>query len=171
MSHPAIDTRDVASFVPFRTSLGYKKSQKVPLKTLVNKFMGRDIGHGYEHPVSTSPHQRWSLILSSCLARDRSRMFGPLPFSDALGGPGAARPMAVHHPRRCARDRSGFFHLVPLPFHSHFFHGLFSRIGLMDLIITSYYTCQPHTFSHSRILTLESSTWQFRNQVYGRAVS
>ena len=54
VSHPAIDTRDVASFVPFRTSLGYKSSQTVPLKILVNKFMGRDIGHGFEHPVSIS---------------------------------------------------------------------------------------------------------------------
>ena len=53
ISHPAIDTRDVASFVPFRTSLGYKSSQTVPLKILVNKFMGREIGYGYEHPVST----------------------------------------------------------------------------------------------------------------------
>ena len=52
LSHPAIDTRDVASFVPFRRSLGYKPSQTVPLKILVNKFMDRDIGHGYEHPVS-----------------------------------------------------------------------------------------------------------------------
>jgi len=51
LSHPAIDTRDVASFVPFRKSLGYKSSQTVPLKTLVNKFMGRDIGSGYEHPL------------------------------------------------------------------------------------------------------------------------
>lgn len=51
LSHPAIDTRDVASFVPFRKSLGYKSSHIVPLKILVNKFMGRDIGHGYEHPV------------------------------------------------------------------------------------------------------------------------
>lgn len=55
LSHPAIDTRDIASFVPFRKSLGYKSSQIVPLKTLVNKFMGRDIGSGYEHPVSTRP--------------------------------------------------------------------------------------------------------------------
>ena len=55
LSHPAIDTRDVASFVPFRKSLGYKTSQIVPLRILVNKFMGRDIGHGYEHPASTRP--------------------------------------------------------------------------------------------------------------------
>lgn len=54
LSHPAIDTRDVASFVPFRKTLGYKSSQTVPLKTLVNKFMGRDIGHGYEHPLETA---------------------------------------------------------------------------------------------------------------------
>lgn len=54
ISHPAIDTRDIASFVPFRKSLGYKCSQVVPLKVLVNKFMGRDIGYGYEHPVSVS---------------------------------------------------------------------------------------------------------------------
>ncbi|KAF9785984.1 hypothetical protein BJ322DRAFT_1004452, partial [Thelephora terrestris] len=51
ISHPAIDTRDVASFVPFRKNLGYKPSQMVPLKVLVNKLMGRDIGYGYEHPL------------------------------------------------------------------------------------------------------------------------
>jgi RNA exonuclease 4 len=55
LSHPAIDTRDIASFVPFRKSLGYKPSQMVPLRTLVNKFMGRDLGRGYEHPVSILP--------------------------------------------------------------------------------------------------------------------
>jgi len=57
LSHPAIDTRDIASFVPFRKSLGYKASQMVPLKVLINKFMNRDIGYGYEHPVSISPFE------------------------------------------------------------------------------------------------------------------
>lgn len=68
LSHPAIDTRDLASFVPFRKSLGYKSSQIVPLKILVNKFMGRDLGSGYEHPVST-----WSPVVSEAVVATSGR--------------------------------------------------------------------------------------------------
>ena len=47
MSHPAIDTRDIALFLPFRRSLRVRPNVQVPLVTLVNSFMGRNIGlHG-----------------------------------------------------------------------------------------------------------------------------
>lgn len=38
--------------MPFRRSLGYKPSTVVPLVTLVNRFMGRNIGLHGEVPVS-----------------------------------------------------------------------------------------------------------------------
>lgn len=47
LSHPAIDTRDIALFLPFRRSLRVRPNVQVPLVTLVNSFMGRNIGlHG-----------------------------------------------------------------------------------------------------------------------------
>ncbi|GJE87771.1 exonuclease domain-containing protein [Phanerochaete sordida] len=47
LSHPAIDTRDTALFLPFRRSLRYRSNAQVPLVVLVNQFMARNIGlHG-----------------------------------------------------------------------------------------------------------------------------
>lgn len=184
LSHPAIDTRDIASFVPFRKSLGYKSSQMIPLKILVNKLMGRDIGYGYEHPVSmtsstisrTIAGQKCSLIFCSCSAGDRPCLLGLVSFSDTLGGSNSARPMAVHHRRRCSGSSPSLFHLESLHFRRlHSLHGLFlSRIaiGLIDTIITSY-------MSHARIssyrLALSVYFPQLAplsiNQIYERTVS
>lgn len=55
LSHPAIDTRDTALFLPFRRSLRYKSNVMVPLVTLVNQLMARNIGLHGEHPVSMGP--------------------------------------------------------------------------------------------------------------------
>ncbi|CAL1696445.1 unnamed protein product [Somion occarium] len=44
LSHPAIDTRDTALFMPFRKSLKYKPNIMVPLVTLVRQLMGHHIG-------------------------------------------------------------------------------------------------------------------------------
>ncbi|KAH8120573.1 hypothetical protein DFH11DRAFT_74416 [Phellopilus nigrolimitatus] len=49
MCHPAIDTRDVALFLPFHRTLS--SSSVKPLKTLVSHLMRRKIGQGYEHPL------------------------------------------------------------------------------------------------------------------------
>ncbi|TDL28805.1 hypothetical protein BD410DRAFT_781349 [Rickenella mellea] len=47
--HPALDTRDLSLFLPFRRSLcGYSV---VPLRQLVYHLMRRKIGFGYEHPL------------------------------------------------------------------------------------------------------------------------
>jgi RNA exonuclease 4 len=53
ISHPTINTRDVAAFVPFRRGLGCG-STIPPLHVLVHRLMGRSMGLGYEHPVR--PH-------------------------------------------------------------------------------------------------------------------
>lgn len=52
IAHPALDTRDVAIFLPFRRSLRCR--QILPLPILVNRLMGRNIGLGYEHPVENA---------------------------------------------------------------------------------------------------------------------
>ena len=52
LSHAAIDTRDLALFLPFRRTLRHKPNVMVPLVTLVDQFMGRNIGLHGEVPVS-----------------------------------------------------------------------------------------------------------------------
>jgi RNA exonuclease 4 len=52
LSHPAIDTRDVALFLPFRRSLRVRANQLIPLANLVTQMLGRNIGLHGEHPVS-----------------------------------------------------------------------------------------------------------------------
>ncbi|KZT19388.1 hypothetical protein NEOLEDRAFT_1183427 [Neolentinus lepideus HHB14362 ss-1] len=51
-SHPAIDTRDVALFLPFRQTLRSKKMISLP--TLVDRLMARNIGAGYEDPLENA---------------------------------------------------------------------------------------------------------------------
>ncbi|KIP11431.1 hypothetical protein PHLGIDRAFT_63797, partial [Phlebiopsis gigantea 11061_1 CR5-6] len=64
LSHPAIDTRDAALFLPFRRSLHYRSNVQVPLVTLVNRFMGRNIGLHGDFPVE---HARAALdLFRSC---------------------------------------------------------------------------------------------------------
>ncbi|EKM60863.1 uncharacterized protein PHACADRAFT_180032 [Phanerochaete carnosa HHB-10118-sp] len=64
LSHPAIDTRDIALFLPFRRSLRYRPNVQVPLVTLVNSFMGRNIGLHGDIPVE---HARAALdLFRSC---------------------------------------------------------------------------------------------------------
>ena len=55
ISHPTINTRDVAAFVPFRRGLGCG-STIPPLHVLVHRLMGRSMGLGYEHPVRPHTH-------------------------------------------------------------------------------------------------------------------
>jgi len=50
ISHPTVNTRDVAAFVPFRRGLGCGDATP-PLHVLVHRLMGRSMGLGYEHPV------------------------------------------------------------------------------------------------------------------------
>src|SRR6266702_2016803 len=61
ISHPTINTRDVAAFVPFRRGLGCG-STIPPLHVLVHRLMGRSMGLGYEHPVR--PHNRSYLSMA-----------------------------------------------------------------------------------------------------------
>ncbi|KAI0932515.1 hypothetical protein AcW2_001121 [Taiwanofungus camphoratus] len=74
LSHPAIDTRDVALFMAFRRSLRSRANVILPLVTLVNRFMGRNIGlHGelpLEHARAAldlfrSSEQIWENIIAS----------------------------------------------------------------------------------------------------------
>ncbi|KAI0728598.1 hypothetical protein C8Q72DRAFT_364994 [Fomitopsis betulina] len=51
LSHPAIDTRDVALFMPFRRSLRSRPHVMIPLMTLVNRLMGRHIGLHGDDPI------------------------------------------------------------------------------------------------------------------------
>ncbi|TFK57483.1 hypothetical protein OE88DRAFT_139281 [Heliocybe sulcata] len=51
-SHPAIDTRDVALFLPFRQTLRSKKMLTLP--TLVDRLMARNIGAAYEDPLENA---------------------------------------------------------------------------------------------------------------------
>ena len=51
LSHPAIDTRDVALFMPFRRSLRSRPNVMIPLMTLVERFMGRHVGLHGDDPV------------------------------------------------------------------------------------------------------------------------
>lgn len=53
LSHPAIDTRDTALFLPFRKTLKFKPHVVVPLSTLVEKLMNRRIGLMGEQAVSS----------------------------------------------------------------------------------------------------------------------
>jgi hypothetical protein len=63
ISHPTINTRDVAVFVPFRRGLGCG-SATPPLQVLVHRLMGRSMGLGYEHPVRScfQSFQHWLWI-------------------------------------------------------------------------------------------------------------
>jgi RNA exonuclease 4 len=49
ISHPAINTRDIALFLPFRKTLRTKSM--IPLPTLVNRLMARSVGYVFEDPV------------------------------------------------------------------------------------------------------------------------
>ena len=51
LSHPAIDTRDTALFLPFRRTLRVRANVMLPLRTLVNALMGREFGLHGENPV------------------------------------------------------------------------------------------------------------------------
>ncbi|KAI0067822.1 hypothetical protein BV25DRAFT_1834814 [Artomyces pyxidatus] len=71
--HPTIDTRDVASFIPFRRSLRSGR-QLPPLPVLVNRLMGQNIGLGHEHPLENaraaldlfrSAEQAWETAIGS----------------------------------------------------------------------------------------------------------
>ncbi|KAI0307543.1 hypothetical protein B0F90DRAFT_1621380, partial [Multifurca ochricompacta] len=53
ISHPTINTRDVAAFLPFRRGLGCG-STTPPLRVLVHRLMGRSMGLGYEHPLENA---------------------------------------------------------------------------------------------------------------------
>jgi len=48
--HPAADTRDVAVFLPFRRSCGASSFSPA---SFGKSLMGRNVGVGYEHPVSS----------------------------------------------------------------------------------------------------------------------
>lgn len=50
LSHPALYTRDLALFQPLRNKL--KSRYIIDLPTLVQLFMGRNMGMGYEDSVS-----------------------------------------------------------------------------------------------------------------------
>ena len=50
--HPALMTRDAALFLSFRRTLAVQPNVRVPLKTLVKRFMGRDIEENGDIPVS-----------------------------------------------------------------------------------------------------------------------
>ena len=50
ITHPAINTRDVALFLPFQRSIS--SPTVAPLKSLVSHLMRRKIGRSYENPVS-----------------------------------------------------------------------------------------------------------------------
>ncbi|KAI0343939.1 hypothetical protein BDW22DRAFT_1419045 [Trametopsis cervina] len=64
LSHPAIDTRDVALFLPFRRSLRVRATHVVPLVALVNQLLARNIGLHGEHPVE---HARAAMdLFRSC---------------------------------------------------------------------------------------------------------
>ncbi|KAL5495586.1 hypothetical protein ACEPAI_1049 [Sanghuangporus weigelae] len=49
LTHPALDTRDVALYLPFHRSVS--SSTVTPLKSLVSHLMRRKIGRSYEHPL------------------------------------------------------------------------------------------------------------------------
>ncbi|KAI0757253.1 hypothetical protein C8Q80DRAFT_87492 [Daedaleopsis nitida] len=51
LAHPALNTRDTALFMSFRRTLGVQPNVRVPLKTLVKQFMGRDIEEHGDIPV------------------------------------------------------------------------------------------------------------------------
>ncbi|KAH7104107.1 ribonuclease H-like domain-containing protein [Auriculariales sp. MPI-PUGE-AT-0066] len=54
ISHLAIDTRDVALFMPFRAALNLPPDDIIPLQTLVWRLMRRRMGTGYQHPVENA---------------------------------------------------------------------------------------------------------------------
>ncbi|KAI0005440.1 hypothetical protein BJV74DRAFT_804377 [Russula compacta] len=53
ISHPTINTRDVAAFVPFHRGLECGGATP-PLNVLVHRLMGRSMGLGYEHPLENA---------------------------------------------------------------------------------------------------------------------
>lgn len=61
LSHPALRTRDLALFRPFRKKLRSKSAISLP--TLVHLFMGRNIGMDYENPLEIA---RASVDLFRC---------------------------------------------------------------------------------------------------------
>ncbi|KAH8100513.1 hypothetical protein BXZ70DRAFT_907203 [Cristinia sonorae] len=74
LSHPAIDTRDAALFLPFRKSLKYKPHVIIPLATLMQLLMNRQIGSHGEVAVEDaraamdlfrSCEQTWESVIKS----------------------------------------------------------------------------------------------------------
>ncbi|KDQ12782.1 hypothetical protein BOTBODRAFT_112533, partial [Botryobasidium botryosum FD-172 SS1] len=53
ISHPALDTRDLAVYLPFRTAL-HTPNQIIGLQTLIWQLMRRHIRSGYINPVEDS---------------------------------------------------------------------------------------------------------------------
>ncbi|OCH96642.1 hypothetical protein OBBRIDRAFT_15474 [Obba rivulosa] len=50
LSHPAVYTRDIALFMPFRRTLRVRPSTTISLRDLVNRFMGRNVSLNGEVP-------------------------------------------------------------------------------------------------------------------------
>ena len=110
LSHPAIDTRDTALFMPFRKSLKVKPSHMVPLATLVQRLMGHHIGLQGEVPVSLFITSHRSCITPCSLARRGSSSIRLVSLlRDALGRHRQVRFLAMLSPSVGVRK---LFHLV-----------------------------------------------------------
>lgn len=85
LSHPALDTRDLALFRPLRKRL--KSRCLVSLPTLVSIFMGREVGLDYENPVRLVPkkkRKRASELTFCDVARVCAGLDGSVPFLSGI---------------------------------------------------------------------------------------
>jgi hypothetical protein len=100
LKHPAIYTRDVGLFLPFRKTM--RSRQALSLPQLIQQFMNRKIGGSFENPVRINfffPLAKIvSLDVNVCphLVRTSSRRPRSLPLGGRrLGGDGRPGLLAV----------------------------------------------------------------------------
>lgn len=103
LSHPACDTRDVATFAPFRRSLGFPLTGNVSscgdcpsLKDVMRQVMRRHIRLGYDstvrHVALYAPTPSYSYV-----ERERESLHGSLSLGPGcLGRRDRSEPLALH---------------------------------------------------------------------------
>jgi len=80
LPHPAVNTRDVALYLPFRNSLN--SGNHVPgLQTLAQRFLGRNCQQGHIEPVSMT-RRGYRIADSSCYQTENARVCMDLYRSD-----------------------------------------------------------------------------------------
>ena len=119
LSHPACDTRDVATFAPFRRSLGFPLSGDVwscddcpSLKDVMRQVMRRHIRLGYDSTVCHASLPA-SVLSYSPVERERESLHGLISVSrGCLGRRDQQQPLAMYSAQLTVAQ---VLHLIPIP--------------------------------------------------------